>query len=54
MICLYAYGVAGAVPALKVAGITTSRGYGAIGIAPHCYNTADEMQRVTEVLTRRL
>lgn len=50
MICLSADPFPGAVPALKQAGVTLSLREGALRLAPHCYNTVDEMVRVTELL----
>lgn len=50
MICIAADSFAGAVPALKQAGVTLSLREGALRFAPHCYNTVDEMVRVTELL----
>jgi selenocysteine lyase/cysteine desulfurase len=50
MICLSAERLPGAVPALKQAGVTLSLREGALRLAPHCYNTMEEMVRVTELL----
>lgn len=50
MICLSGATLPGAVPALKQAGVTLSFREGALRLAPHCYNTIDEMVRVTELL----
>ena len=50
MVCLGAERLPGAIPALREAGITASLREGAIRLAPHCYNTLAEMERVTEVL----
>ena len=40
--------------ALREAGIYCSLREGVIRLAPHCYNTQDELSRVTEVLDRTL
>jgi selenocysteine lyase/cysteine desulfurase len=50
MICLDAEPFPAAIPALKQAGITLSLREGALRLAPHCYNTVEEMVRVTELL----
>jgi selenocysteine lyase/cysteine desulfurase len=50
MICLAAESFPGAVPKLKQAGVTLSLREGALRLAPHCYNTVEEMVRVTELL----
>ena len=50
MICLSAETLPGAVPALKQAGVTLSLREGALRLAPHCYNTLEEMTRVAELL----
>jgi selenocysteine lyase/cysteine desulfurase len=50
MICLSGERFPGAVPVLKQAGVTLSLREGALRLAPHCYNTAEEMVRVTELL----
>jgi cysteine desulfurase/selenocysteine lyase len=51
MICLSGDALPGAMAALKAAGVTTSLREGAIRLAPHCYNTREEMERVVEILT---
>lgn len=50
MICLAAETLPGAIAALRRAGITASLREGAIRLAPHCYNTREELERVVEVL----
>ncbi len=52
IICLDANALPGAVQALRAAGITASIREGALRLSPHCYNTVEEMERVTEVLSR--
>ncbi|HLB53943.1 MAG TPA: aminotransferase class V-fold PLP-dependent enzyme [Gemmatimonadales bacterium] len=52
MICLASEDLPGVLPALQQAGITASIREGALRFSPHCYNTAEEMIRVTEVLDR--
>lgn len=43
-----------ALDALKKGGVTTSLREGAIRLAPHCYNTAEEMTKVAEILDSAL
>lgn len=50
MVCLAAERLPGAIAALREAGITASLREGAIRLAPHCYNTREELERVVEVL----
>ena len=54
MVCLPAAELPDALPALQAAGITASVREGALRFSPHCYNTVEELQRVTEVLENQL
>ena len=54
MVCLPAAELPEALPALRQAGITASVREGALRFSPHCYNTIEELQRVTEVLENQL
>lgn len=51
IICLDATALTDPVPALRNAAVTASIREGALRLSPHCYNTVDELVRVTEVLS---
>jgi selenocysteine lyase/cysteine desulfurase len=44
----------GAFNALRAAGVSATVREGAVRLSPHLYNTADELQRVAEILDRTL
>lgn len=50
MVCLSAEDLPDGLAALKAAGVATSVREGALRLAPHCYNTIEEMSRVAELL----
>jgi cysteine desulfurase / selenocysteine lyase len=50
MVCLAAGDVPNGAAALKAAGVAVSVREGALRIAPHCYNTIEEMARVADLL----
>ncbi|NOT08073.1 MAG: aminotransferase class V-fold PLP-dependent enzyme [Gemmatimonadales bacterium] len=50
MLCLAAEDVPGGFEALRDAGVVCSVREGALRLAPHCYNTIDELNRVAEIL----
>ena len=52
MVCLAAADVPGGLAALLAAGVATSVREGALRLAPHCYNTIEEMSRVADLLER--
>jgi cysteine desulfurase/selenocysteine lyase len=50
MVCLAAADVPHGLAALKQAGVAVGVREGALRIAPHCYNTVEELARVAEIL----
>lgn len=54
MVCLAPPDGEALFPRLVEAGVVASFREGAIRLSPHCYNTGDEMLRVTEILDRAL
>lgn len=54
MICLDARDLPGGLEALRAAGVATCVREGALRLSPHCYNTMDEMVRVTKLLDATL
>lgn len=52
MICLSAADVPNGLAALTAAGVAASVREGALRLAPHCYNTIEEMSRVADLLDR--
>ncbi|HWO88784.1 MAG TPA: aminotransferase class V-fold PLP-dependent enzyme [Gemmatimonadales bacterium] len=50
IVCIAPHDPVAAFRQLKAAGIVCSLREGAIRLAPHCYNTIEEMEKVTEVL----
>lgn len=50
MVCLSAADLPNGLERLKAGGVATSVREGLLRLAPHCYNTIDEMVRVTELL----
>ncbi|HEU5217190.1 MAG TPA: aminotransferase class V-fold PLP-dependent enzyme [Gemmatimonadales bacterium] len=52
MVCLAAADVPDSLEALRAGGVATSVREGALRLAPHCYNTVEEMSRVAELLDR--
>ncbi len=54
MICLSAADLRGGPEALQTAGVATSVREGALRLAPHCYNTLEEMSRVADLLEASL
>lgn len=51
MLCLSAADLPNALPVLQAAGVAASVREGALRLAPHCYNTIEEMSRVADLLT---
>ena len=51
MVCLAAADLPGGPEALRAAGVATSVREGLLRLAPHCYNTIEEMSRVADLLT---
>ena len=51
MVCLSAADLPGGLEALQAAGVATSVREGLLRLAPHCYNTIEEMSRVADLLT---
>jgi cysteine desulfurase/selenocysteine lyase len=51
MVCLSAADLPNGLAALTAAGVATSVREGALRLAPHCYNTIEEMSRVADLLT---
>ena len=51
IVCLEPRDAAGASARLRAAGVIHSLREGAIRLAPHCYNTVDEIDRALAVLT---
>jgi selenocysteine lyase/cysteine desulfurase len=54
MVCLAAADLRAGPEALKAAGVATSVREGALRLAPHCYNTLEEMSRVADLLEASL
>lgn len=54
MLCLRAADLPGGLTALRAAGVATCVREGALRLSPHCYNTTEEMVRVTEILDATL
>jgi len=54
MVCLAAADVPGGLAALHAAGVAVSEREGALRIAPHCYNTIEELSRVAELLDQTM
>lgn len=54
MVCLSAADVPRALAALREAGVATSVREGALRLAPHCYNTVEEMSQVADMLDSTL
>jgi cysteine desulfurase / selenocysteine lyase len=54
MVCLVPPDAARVHQALAEAGVVASLREGGIRLSPHCYNTADEMQQVTDIVDRVL
>ena len=52
MVCLSAADLPEGLATLKSAGVATSVREGALRLAPHCYNTIEEMSRVADLLDR--
>ena len=52
MVCLAAADLPGGPEALRAAGVATSVREGLLRLAPHCYNTIEEMARVADLLER--
>jgi cysteine desulfurase / selenocysteine lyase len=50
MVCLAAGHIPGGLAALHQAGVAVGVREGALRVAPHCYNTEDELARVAEIL----
>ena len=53
MLCVPAGAVPGVLPALSEAGVVASIREGALRLAPHCYNTVEELAQVVEILEQR-
>jgi len=54
MVCLAAADIPGGLAALHAAGVAVSEREGALRIAPHCYNTIEELSRVAELLDQTM
>ena len=52
MVCLSAADLPNGWAALQAAGVATSVREGVLRLAPHCYNTIEEMVRVADLLDR--
>ena len=50
ILCLKASDLPGGLDALRAAGVATCVREGSLRLSPHCYNTVEEMVRVTEIL----
>jgi len=54
MVCLAAADIPGGLASLHEAGVAVSVREGALRIAPHCYNTIEELSRVADLLDRAM
>jgi cysteine desulfurase / selenocysteine lyase len=54
IISLSAEDLPGGLAALRAAGVATSVREGGLRLAPHCYNTIEEMERIVELLEKSL
>ena len=50
MVCLAAADLPDGLEALRSAGVATCVREGGLRLSPHCYNTVEELVRVTELL----